>query len=331
VSAKPSRLGLGTYLGDCTDEFSQKIQFVLLHAVKKLNLSSVDTAINYRCQRSERCMGQLIQSGKLDRTNLFLASKGGFIPFELNCPSNVSEAVLNSYQVPLKLSSEDIHDNMHCIHPRFIEWSFNQSLKNLCTDFLDVYYIHNPEFALEFMTRGSWATQLLGCFEFLQSQVKQGKLAGYGIATWHGLRLAPASPNFISLEELYLKAQEKGLIHFNSLQLPVNAYHREFLELKNQRLGTQQVTVRDWALERRFRVFSSAPLLQGQLLKHGQEVLKKNEWNEELTPSQNLLVWVLKQSGIASTLLGTSSIYHLTEAARLVDPYLGSTPYRKSG
>ncbi len=43
-----------------------------------------------------------------------------------------------------KLTPDDFYLN-HSLHPAFLEYSLNQSLKNLNLETLDVMYIQNPE------------------------------------------------------------------------------------------------------------------------------------------------------------------------------------------
>jgi len=80
-----SSVGLGTYLGG--DDAGTDAQY--LEAVKQAVASGCnvfDSAINYRCQRSERVIGQalseLVQTGAVRRDELLFATKGGFIPFD---------------------------------------------------------------------------------------------------------------------------------------------------------------------------------------------------------------------------------------------------------
>ena len=73
-----SNVGIGTYLGD-TDletDTQQKnaIKQSILHGV-----NVIDTAINYRAQKSERTVGkaisELIEEGKINRSEIFVSTK----------------------------------------------------------------------------------------------------------------------------------------------------------------------------------------------------------------------------------------------------------------
>src|SRR2546423_3223664 len=55
-----SSIGVGTYLGECTDEDDAAYTDVITTAIAS-GVNLIDTAINYRCQRSERAVGAALQ------------------------------------------------------------------------------------------------------------------------------------------------------------------------------------------------------------------------------------------------------------------------------
>lgn len=78
-----SKLGLGTFIGDFSDEdsrlFRASIKCALLNGV-----NFIDTAINYRGMRSERDIGivitKLTEDKVIDRNQFIVSSKAGIIP-----------------------------------------------------------------------------------------------------------------------------------------------------------------------------------------------------------------------------------------------------------
>src|SRR5262245_38236598 len=80
-----SSVGLGTYLGDDDAETDRAYQAAAVRALE-LGMNVLDSAINYRHQRSERSVGAalrtLIEAGVIARDEVLLATKGGFIPFD---------------------------------------------------------------------------------------------------------------------------------------------------------------------------------------------------------------------------------------------------------
>src|SRR5215211_5304583 len=77
-----SSIGMGTYLGACDDAEDARYVTVICAGLKQ-GLNFVDTAINYRCQRSERAVGEAIRNavsnGSAQRDEIVVATKGGFI------------------------------------------------------------------------------------------------------------------------------------------------------------------------------------------------------------------------------------------------------------
>src|SRR6185369_5286454 len=80
-----SSIGIGTYLGDPDDQTDAAYGETLVGAIT-LGTNVVDTAINYRAQRSERVVGMaiaaLIEAGELQRDEVVVCTKGGYIPFD---------------------------------------------------------------------------------------------------------------------------------------------------------------------------------------------------------------------------------------------------------
>ena len=80
-----SSIGLGTYLGDA-DEATDASSADAIRAALVLGCNLLDTAINYRCQRSERTIGAtlaaLVAEGTLAREEVVLCTKGGYLPFD---------------------------------------------------------------------------------------------------------------------------------------------------------------------------------------------------------------------------------------------------------
>src|SRR4051812_32236293 len=80
-----SSIGIGTYLGEPDGATDEAYRSAAVRAVE-LGVNVIDTAINYRFQRSERSIGQalrdLISSGKAQRDELIIATKAGYLTFD---------------------------------------------------------------------------------------------------------------------------------------------------------------------------------------------------------------------------------------------------------
>src|SRR4051812_34655809 len=76
-----SSLGIGPYLGRddaATDAaYAQSVRRAL-----QLGINVIDSAINYRNQRSERAVGAAIRESGVPREGIVLCTKGGYLPFD---------------------------------------------------------------------------------------------------------------------------------------------------------------------------------------------------------------------------------------------------------
>lgn len=82
-----------------------------------------------------------------------------------------------------------VKESGHCLDPKFLEISLEESLKRLNLETLDVLYLHNPyEAQGPFNTDNVFFDRLQAAFEFLETAVEAGKIKQYGIATYSSLR-----------------------------------------------------------------------------------------------------------------------------------------------
>src|SRR5215218_9397448 len=120
-----SALGVGTYLGDCTDADDAGYAQTL-HAAVDEGVNLVDTASNYRCQRSERVVGRtlesLIAAGAVRRDELVVCTKGGYVALDGEPPASREqyEAWLDETLItPGVVRREDLVRAGHSIAPSF--------------------------------------------------------------------------------------------------------------------------------------------------------------------------------------------------------------------
>src|SRR5208337_1228864 len=88
-----SSIGIGTYLGEPTAAYDSRYREAVRRAVL-MGVNVIDSAINYRHQRSERAIAQglaaLLSSGEVQRDEIVLATKGGFLTFDSEEPQDLS-------------------------------------------------------------------------------------------------------------------------------------------------------------------------------------------------------------------------------------------------
>src|SRR6185369_14201394 len=98
-SLEISSIGIGTYLGKPDDATDDRYTEAIRRAVE-LGSNVVDTAANYRFQRSERAIGraleQLAQNG-FPRDEVIVCTKGGYLPFDGAPPRNVREYIQQQF------------------------------------------------------------------------------------------------------------------------------------------------------------------------------------------------------------------------------------------
>ena len=267
-------LGLGPYLGAPDDADDERyVQTAALALARGVNV--LDTAINYRCQRSERAVGAALalalERRTVSRDELLVCTKGGYVPLD-GAPPGTREA----YQDYLErgfferglMSPEDVVGGGHCLAPRFLTEQVGRSRRNLGVETLDVYYLHNPEQQLDAISRERFLGRIREAFVLLEDRVKRGHIARYGIATWDGLRASPGARHHLSLSELATLAREVGgdEHHFRVVQLPVNLAMTEAVRLANQRLDDgRTVPLLHAAADLGLSVVASASLMQAQL------------------------------------------------------------------
>jgi aryl-alcohol dehydrogenase-like predicted oxidoreductase len=197
-----SSLGIGTYLGS-VDDAADAGYIDALIAAGENGINFFDTAINYRDQRSERCVGAALK--RLDRGEIVVCTKAGF---------------LTPGAVPGFLNKDDVVGGMHSMSPEFLADQIERSRANLGVDTIDVFYLHNPETQLGFVTRAAFEARIRRAFANLERLVEQHKIGWYGAATWDGFRKKGA----LSLPRMVEIAVEEGgpEHHFRAIQLPFN-------------------------------------------------------------------------------------------------------------
>jgi aryl-alcohol dehydrogenase-like predicted oxidoreductase len=268
-----SSIGLGTYLGEPDDSADQEYADAISAALRS-GINVLDTAINYRHQRSERNIGtalaQLIGSGVVKRDEVLVCTKAGYLSFDGNLPADPRAYFHSEYIKPGIVDPAQLAGGMHCITPAYLENQIERSRHNLGLETIDVFYLHNPEAQLADVSREEFYSRLPEAFAMLEQQVTNGKVGYYGMATWGGFRVAQGSRDYLSLAEIVKLAQQAGgdHHHFRFIQLPFNLAMPEAHGLHNQNSRGETTPVLSAAVQSGIAVMGSASLYQGQLT-HG--------------------------------------------------------------
>jgi aryl-alcohol dehydrogenase-like predicted oxidoreductase len=312
-----SSIGLGSYLGGVDERTDDAYRSAVRRAVD-LGCNAFDTAANYRCQRSERNIGDALAglSGAA-REEIVVSTKGGYIPFDDAPPRSRQEMIAyveETFIKPGVCKWEDFVQSSHCMTPAYIAHQLDQSLRNLKLECVDIYYIHNPESQFAEVSREEFYGRLRAAFEFLETAVADGKISIYGTATWNGYRASSNSPEALSLERVVETAREVAgeSHHFKVVQLPFNLAMTEPFTDANQPLAGEKVTFLEAAARLGVTVVSSASILQARL-SSGLPPIVGASLRGLRTDAQRAIQFTRSTPGIDVALVGMSDFSHVEE------------------
>ncbi|WP_135851657.1 aldo/keto reductase [Halorussus salinus] len=311
-----SSLGVGTYLRDPTDAVDSRYRDAIATALES-GVNVVDTAINYRCQRSERAVGQAIEEADVDREAVFVATKGGFVPFEETRPENPGEYVKREFVDSGLIEREELARGSHCIAPDFIDDQLDRSLDNLGVDEIDLYYVHNPETQLHANSREEVYDQLEATFTRLEERAAEGDISKYGVATWNAFRVPEADDQYLSLPEIVsrarkaAKAAENTATHLRAIQLPFNVFMADAFTVEAQEGPEGPQSALWFAHEAGLNVFTSASIAQGELASEIPDDVSERLAGD--TTVQRAINFARSAPGVTSSLVGMSRPEHVEE------------------
>lgn len=315
-----SSVALGTYLGDSDDDTDALYAAAAREAITS-GINVVDTAINYRCQRSERVIGRVLQDllgeGLVRRDEIAICTKAGYVPLDGAPPpsrEHYQEYLRREYFGRGVLTPADLVGGGHAITPGFLEDQLQRSMRNLGVQGIDCFYIHNPEQQLSAITPAELANRLRAAFAALESFVSRGEIGVYGCATWNGLRLPAGSHGHLSLYDLVSIAKEVAgeKHHFRLVQLPINLTMSEAVRVSTQRDPRGRlVHVVQAAEELGVDLVVSAPLLQGQLTRDLPDAVRGVFAGS--TDAQRALAFARSLPGVLTVAVGTRRPEHTRE------------------
>ncbi len=315
-----SSIGIGTYLGQPDPRTDAAYAEAIVAAVEN-GINFLDSAINYRFQRSERSIDAALQQlavKGISREGLVVCTKGGFLTPDGAMPADPNRYFFDEYIQPGIFSAKDIACGSHCMTPRFLQNQLGRSLKNLGVECVDVYYLHNPETQLGEVPQREFEKRVREAFTYLESAAQEGKIQYYGMATWNGFRQEASARDAMQLAEIeQIARQVAGEKHrFRFVQLPFNLGMTEALTLGNQTVAGKQLTIMEAASELGITLIASASLLQGQVTRNlppfvAQALSLEND-------AERALQFVRSAPGITTALVGMSRAEHARANSRLV-------------
>ncbi|MEJ7620163.1 MAG: aldo/keto reductase [Aquificaceae bacterium] len=325
LDLKLSKLGVGTYLGELDQKTSEGYREVIKTALQR-GINVVDTAIVYRYMKSERDIGEVLR--EVPRDKVIVSTKGGYVPYDVDSGIDPKDYFYENFVNTGIIKLEEMTPQGHYLSAKFIEWCLNKSLENMNTDYVDIYFLHNPEEQLNFFDRKTFNTKIRECFEYLEFEVKRGRVRYYGLATWGGFRVSPASRQYLNLPELLGIAEQVAgqEHHFRFIQLPYNLGMPEAYTLKNQEVNGQRVSTLEACERLGVYTYISASIYQGRVIgRVPQELKQKLKVEKDVHAS---LQFVLSTPGVGTALVGMSKLEHLEENLQILSiPRLSETEF----
>jgi len=270
-----SSIGLGTFRKEPYREenyivsYKESVKSAILNGI-----NIIDTAINYRYQMSEReiaeALQELFEEEKIKREQIIITSKAGFLPLDFPFPENPYEWIEENVIEKNLATKSDIIVDQHCITPAFLEWSLEQSLKNLQLQTIDIFFLHNPETQLGYIDYESLKLKIRAAFELFENMVQKGKIKNYGIASWNGFLYEEGHTEYIGLKDMVDIAHEVGgeNNHFKYIQAPYNLAKLEAFSYANQLAPDGKYYPLMQAIDMYgLKMIGSSPLLQMNIFK----------------------------------------------------------------
>ncbi len=314
-------IGLGTYLGEANADDDERYAATAKSAMER-GINVIDTAINYRCQRSERAIGRamatVINRTAVSREEIVVSSKGGYIPLDGAPPGSREDYeayIRHEYIDSGLLSADDIVAGGHAIAPAYLAEQIARSRANLGLRTIDLYYVHNPEQQLDAVSPQLFRERMRAAFQMLEERCASGEIGRYGCATWNGLRTPPGERGHLGLADLVAIATEIAgdAHHFRVVQLPINLAMNEAIRAPTQPLPSGAVvSLLQCAAELGVSVVASATLLQAKLA-NGLPAQLRDALPGLATDAQRAIAFVRSLPVVSTALVGMRSEEHLGE------------------
>ena len=312
-----SSIGMGTYLGQPSEEDDQAIENAVFESVKSGAVNVIDTAINYRAMRSEKSIGRallrLVKDKIISRDQIFISTKNGYITNDGDYPNiDVMEYIHRMYIQTDVITADDISSGYNIINPNYLAKCIDKSLMNMHVSSIDLVYIHNAfESWYQDVSREQFMEMLVKAFEVYEKYRAKNKIRYYGMATWTCFRVPPTSPEYLSLEQAVKCAESVGgKDHgFRFIQLPYNLAYSEALLLRNQSVGSEEnLTILQAAEKLNIGIFTSIPLFQGRLLRS-----QIPDYGGISDPIAKLVQIIRSSPSVIAPLIGQKKAEHVEE------------------
>lgn len=296
-----SRAGFGGYrvsIGVKTHE--KALRRALLSGI---NL--IDTSSNYADGGSESLVGQvlgdLIDQGKLSRSEVIVVSKVGYLQGK-NLALGRERTAEGRPFAEVVTYDQGLE---HCIHPEFLEDQLCRSLERLNLETIDAYLLHNPEYYLGWaeknglpveQARQKYYHRIRRAFEYLETEVEKGRIRFYGISS-NTFPSSADTGDFTHLETVWQTAQAMSPDHhFRVIQLPLNILEPGAVLEANQTDGR---SVLHTALSHEMAVLINRPLNAFD----GAHLIRLSDIGDTVAREENEIIYRIRDATLSETRL----------------------------
>jgi aryl-alcohol dehydrogenase-like predicted oxidoreductase len=313
-----SSLGLGTYLGreDASTDAGYEASVAVAIGCA---VNVFDSAINYRGQKSERAIGRALArgfaGGLVRRDEVFVSTKGGFLPHDADDPRPPRRYVQESFVESGLAPETEIARGCHCLAPAYLRDQLARSRSNLCLETIDLYYLHNVETQLGAVDRDVFRRRLLRAIEVLEEEAGAGRIAAWGLATWDGFRAPPEHPEHLSMADVLAAAGEvagQGH-HFRAVQLPSNLGMAQAVLYRSQETDRGRLSAFAAAAALGLAAFGSGSISQGRLAAVDLPEVVVEAFPGAATGVLQALQFARSSPGVTAALVGVSNAEHAAE------------------
>ena len=330
-----SSLGMGTYLGQLSEEDDQAVENAVYQSVTSGAINVIDTAINYRAMKSEKSIGKgllrLVNDSVISRDQVFVSTKNGYITNDGDYPNiDVMEYMHRMYIQNEVITADDISTGYNVIKPSYLAKCIDKSLTNMHLSAIDLVYIHNAfESWYQDVSREQFMEMLTKAFEMYEKYRAEKKIRYYGMATWTCFRVPSESPEYLSLEQAVKCAESAGgKDHgFKFIQLPYNLAYSEALLLRNQSVRSEDnLTILQAAAKLNIGIFTSIPFFQGRLLSS-----QIPNYGNATDPVAKLLQIIRSSPSVVAPLIGQKRPEHVEENLKVANmPPLSENEFQQA-
>lgn len=257
-----SEAGFGGYRVDISmTDHRLALEYALSNGI---NL--IDTSANYADGGSELLVGEvlahMIKRREMDRNQIVVVTKAGYLQGE-NLGLSLARKQKGDPFPELVVFGAELE---HCIHPVFLAEQLTRSLSRLRLNHIDCLLLHNPEYYLKWanhnkiveeVAQSEYLRRIKIAFEYLESEVENGRIGCYGISS--NTFPKPASDyERTDLSAIWTLAESiSPQHHFRVIEFPCNLFEPGAVTEENQPMNK---TLLEFAISKKITTLINRPL-----------------------------------------------------------------------